>query len=104
MKIQIKLGKFVLHKLSECNQLLIPSSASVDSQTLQPLPNKFSKRPQSVIREIKKNEVFDFGTLATDSTTVLSGVAAIVYFIADEGINNWLHSDNLWSTNLPSFI
>ena len=79
-------------------------SDAVDSNTLQPLPNKFSKREKSVIREIKKNEVFDFGSLATDSTTVLSGVAAIVYFIADEGINNWLHSDDLWSTNLPNFL
>jgi len=77
---------------------------AVDSNTLQPLPNKFSKREKSVIREIKKGQTFDFATLATDSTTVLSGVAAIVYFIADEGINNWLHSDNLWETNLDSFL
>ena len=77
---------------------------AVDSTTLQPLPNKFSKRPKSVIREIKKGDTFDFASLATDSTTVLSGVAAIVYFIADEGINNWLHSDNLWETNLDSFL
>ena len=77
---------------------------AVNSQTLQPLPNKFSKREKSVIREIKKGETFDFGSLATDSTTVLSGVAAIVYFIADEGINNWLHSEDLWSTNLASFL
>ena len=79
-------------------------SQAVDSQTLQPLPNKFSKRAKSVIREIKKGQTFDFATLAIDSTTVLSGVAAVVYFIADEGINNWLHADDLWTTNLDSFL
>ena len=77
---------------------------AVDSSTLQPLPNKFSKRANSIIKEVKKGETFDFGSLAVDSTTVLSGVGAIVYFIADEGINNWLHADNLWSTNLASFL
>ena len=77
---------------------------AVDSSTLQPLPNKFSKRAKSVIKEVKKGDTFDFASLATDSTTVLSGVAAIVYFIADEGINNWLHADDLWATNLDSFL
>jgi hypothetical protein len=79
-------------------------SQAVNSSTLQPLPDKFSKRSNSIIKEVKKGETFDFATLAVDSTTVLSGVAALVYFIADEGINNWLHSDNLWTTNLDSFL
>ena len=47
---------------------------------------------------------FNFAACADNNRATLSGVGAIVYFIADEGINNWLNDEKLWETNPDSFL
>jgi hypothetical protein len=88
--------------------------ADVDNY-LQPKLNRFSLRANTKIVQVKHvynsgsaanlNPVeFNFADCCNNNRATLSGVAAVGYFIADEGINNWLLDENLWETNPDSFL
>ena len=96
----------------------LQTSGNADlNNNLQPKLNRFSLRANTSIVQVKHvfnsslpslaslNPVeFNFADCCDNNRATLSGVAAIGYFIADEGINNWLLTDKLWETNPDSFL
>lgn len=123
---QLLLGN--IHSITAFGMLLDLDSQSIGTalqtsgnadvnNNLQPKLNRFSLRANTSIVQVKHvynsgaplitslNPVeFNFADCCDNNRATLSGVAAIGYFIADEGINNWLLTDKLWETNPDSFL